>query len=319
MKLSVIVPVYNAESYLTRCIDSLLKQNLEEYEIVAVNDGSKDKSLSILREYVKKYPNIVRIIDQQNSGVSVARNNGMLAARGEYITFLDSDDYIEENVYPVIMERIKEGYDIVMYDYCRDYGTHKDFVHVLEDGKARVVDKHEYILSLPGTWNKVMKKELFIKNNLFFPVEKWYEDLAIIPQLMKFTDKIYYEPLHVVNYYQSDNSITRHDEFKQNSVTIFDAMNCLYKAFKDSAYKEELEYLYFYHLLLESSLYFYRHEKYQYIDQASNVMMERFPNWKQNKYVQKESRKNKFRASIFYKKKYGLLKFLQKIKHFIGR
>lgn len=99
MFLSVIVPVYNAEAYIGECLRSLLEQDLpkEDYEIICVNDGSRDGSLAALQQFAREYPNIV-VIDKENGGVATARNAGLAAARGEYIWFVDSDDFIKENV-----------------------------------------------------------------------------------------------------------------------------------------------------------------------------------------------------------------------------
>lgn len=105
--LSFIVPVYNAAKYLPECLDSLLNQGIppESYEIICVNDGSKDDSLSVLQRYQGRYPNIV-IIDKENGGVTTARNAGLNAARGEYIWFVDSDDFLKENVLPELRQNI---------------------------------------------------------------------------------------------------------------------------------------------------------------------------------------------------------------------
>ncbi len=96
MKLSVIVPAYNVEKFLPRCLDSLLRQGLEvgEYEVICVNDGSPDNCAQILAEYEQKYPGIFRVITQENRGLGEARNTGMKVAQGEYIAFVDSDDYV---------------------------------------------------------------------------------------------------------------------------------------------------------------------------------------------------------------------------------
>lgn len=109
MFLSFIVPVYNVENYVAECLDSLLDQDIphEEYEIICVNDGSTDGSLAILREYEAKYANI-RVIDQINSGVASARNAGLDTAQGEYIWFIDSDDFIRRGFLPVLFSHIRE-------------------------------------------------------------------------------------------------------------------------------------------------------------------------------------------------------------------
>jgi len=98
MKISLIIPVFNVDQYLSRCLDSCIHQDLipDEYEIIAVNDGSTDRSLTILREYEQKYSNI-KVIDKPNGGLSSARNTGLSVAIGDYIWFIDSDDWIKEN------------------------------------------------------------------------------------------------------------------------------------------------------------------------------------------------------------------------------
>lgn len=120
VSFSVVIPVYNAEKYLSRCLDSILAQK-GNFEIIAVNDGSKDKSLQILQDYAKKHSNI-RIINQKNQGVSVARNTGMAVAENEYITFIDADDWLERDVFKKISKILKQDNpDIVLTGYYDVY------------------------------------------------------------------------------------------------------------------------------------------------------------------------------------------------------
>lgn len=123
-KVSIIVPIYNVESYLRRCLDSLLSQSLIEIEIIAVNDGSTDSSLEILKDYSEKDKRIV-LINKENGGVSSARNEGLLATKGQYIGFVDPDDWIDKEMYEQLYNTaIQEKADIVMCTYIREYGTH---------------------------------------------------------------------------------------------------------------------------------------------------------------------------------------------------
>ena len=118
MKLSVVVPVYNVEKYLPRCLDSLLRQGLEvgEYEVICVNDGSPDNSAEILAEYEKKHPDIIKVIKQENKGLGEARNTGMRVAQGEYIAFVDSDDYIIDQGFGYLCSHfLNKKPDIVSY------------------------------------------------------------------------------------------------------------------------------------------------------------------------------------------------------------
>ncbi len=123
-KVSIVVPIYNVERYLHRCLDSLLSQSLREIEIIAVNDGSTDNSLEILKEYTEKDKRIV-LIDKENGGVFSARNEGLLATKGQYIGFVDPDDWIDKEMYEQMYETaIQEKADIVMCTYIREFGTH---------------------------------------------------------------------------------------------------------------------------------------------------------------------------------------------------
>lgn len=123
--LSIIIPVYNVENYVEHCITSCLKQNIliSEYEIIIVNDGSTDNSLFIAEKTATGHPNI-KIISQCNKGLSMARNKGLSLAQGDYIWFVDSDDYIEENCLKQIIETCKKGYDVISvgWGFCYETG-----------------------------------------------------------------------------------------------------------------------------------------------------------------------------------------------------
>jgi glycosyltransferase involved in cell wall biosynthesis len=183
-KISIIVPIFNIESYLSRCLDSLLAQSLTEIEIIAVNDGSTDGSGAILRDYADKDTRIV-IIEKTNGGVSAARNDGILASSGDYIGFVDPDDWVDPDMYEgMYAAAIQESADIVMCGYIREFGTHskaKEFElpeqicyrneEVQEKLLRRLVGPLDEEIAKPelldawGTvWSKLYRSDL-IKNN----------------------------------------------------------------------------------------------------------------------------------------------------------
>ena len=138
MKLSVIVPVYNVEPFLSRCLDSLLRQGMElgEWEVICVNDGSPDNSAGILAEYEKKHPGIFKVITQENQGLGGARNVGTALAQGEFVTYLDSDDYLVDGAYRYLLDHFcgdgeKEGGEKVELDVL-----HYNYRYVYTDGKT---------------------------------------------------------------------------------------------------------------------------------------------------------------------------------------
>ncbi|MDD4561400.1 MAG: glycosyltransferase family A protein, partial [Candidatus Dojkabacteria bacterium] len=118
--VTIIIPVYNAEKTLKKCLDSILHQTYTKYEVILINDGSKDKSLQIVQEYKEKHPDIFQIYDQENVGPAVTRNSGMQCAKGEYLFFIDCDDYIDEKYIETFVKEIEEKeVDMVIGGYRR--------------------------------------------------------------------------------------------------------------------------------------------------------------------------------------------------------
>ena len=115
--LSIVVPVYNVEKYLRQCLDSVIGAKTDEYEIVCVNDGSTDSSPAILEEYREKYPETVRVVHTENGGLGAASNNGIMAAKGEYVGFLDRDDYLEPGAVEEMPDACRSDADLIIFDF----------------------------------------------------------------------------------------------------------------------------------------------------------------------------------------------------------
>ena len=174
MKISIIVPVYNSQQYLAECLNSLLNQQLDDYEIICVNDGSTDNSSLILQKYAEVYP-LIRIVDQENMGLPAARNAGLVAAKGEYVLHVDSDDRIEVDSLKALYDcAIKENADIVVFG-GHSFPYSVDWINSVLKVKDRIVfDQVEQALfyevgSRPFTWNKLYKKSIIEKYQLFYP------------------------------------------------------------------------------------------------------------------------------------------------------
>ena len=176
MKLSVIVPVYNVEKFLPRCLDSLLRQGLElgEYEVICVNDGSPDNCAAILAEYEQKHPDIFKVITQENKGLGGARNTGMKVVQGDWVTFLDSDDYIIDYGYKYILDHFcEEGIDVIHFNCMLTYTDGKSLYDsdAKPDGKVSFdgdgAEAYNY-MSLPYVWLKFYKHSFLDKNGVFF-------------------------------------------------------------------------------------------------------------------------------------------------------
>lgn len=179
MQYSVIIPVYNAEKTLRRCLDSLVKQAFSDYELLLINDGSTDGSDTICREYAERYPQ-VRYFAKENGGVSSARNLGLEHARGEYILFVDSDDYVTENYFDTISENLEHcSADILMFGHQNVGGAYASwntgtFDEKTEIGIARRVMSAMQQYWFSSLWNKTFRRELIEQYHLRFA-----DDLAI--------------------------------------------------------------------------------------------------------------------------------------------
>ena len=192
-ELSIIVPVYNVENYILTCLESIIKQKDDRCEIVIVNDGSTDRSMEICEAFLSDYPsNGIKIITQENMGASVARNTGIMNASGDYIMFLDSDDYLEHDAINVIYDAIKTNEDCMLIG---SKGFHDGEHDLIENsfGYDTIpfgMNPAETLLKLDknpqfwvATWLIVIKHDFLIKNDLYFKPGIYYEDELWIPQV----------------------------------------------------------------------------------------------------------------------------------------
>lgn len=301
-KVSIIVPVYNVEKYIDKCLSSLVNQTLNDIEIIIVNDGSIDNSEQIILKYKEKYPSKIVYLKKENGGLSDARNFGMPYAKGDYIAFLDSDDYVELDTYEKLYNRaIQTDADMVECDFYWEYSDKK-----IHDTSANYKDESDmYANARVVAWNKLYKKDLIINSGIKFPKGLRYEDLEffykILPQLKKI--ELINEPL--IHYVQRYNSIT----YVQNEKTadIFAILDNIINYYKwislYNEYNQELEYMYV-RILFGSS--FKRMLNIKDKETRRKLLMdsyfnafENFPDWKSNKILNsKKSLKNLYLKSI---------------------
>lgn len=208
IKVSVIVPIYNTEKFLKKCIDSIVNQTLEEIEIILINDGSTDNSYIICDEYSKKYPQKIKYINNKNIGCSATRNLGINLAKGEYIAFVDSDDYINKNMYKEMYEKAKkEDLDIVICGI--NYLTQKAYL-IKKSIPQNIKSKIDYLSHenrIANPVNKLIKKKI-IKNTLFPKNIHYAEDIVFCFKIILKTNKIGHIEKVYYNYiYHNNNSI----------------------------------------------------------------------------------------------------------------
>ncbi len=246
IKVSVIIPVYNTEDYLKECIESLVNQTLREIEILIVNDGSTDSSLEIMKEFKNKYPNIIKIFDKVNGGQASARNYALSFAQGEYLGFVDSDDWVDSTMYEEMYEKAeKEDADIVICDMV-DHFPDRTVCYP----SSRFENKFKVT---PSACNKLFKRSL-VKEDVF-PVGLWYEDFEFTTmQLMK-TDciSVIHKGLYHCHCREVSTMYNNNSEKNQDILVVLEHLvEYVEKNGWYEKYKNVLEYLYIDHVLITS-------------------------------------------------------------------
>ena len=320
LKLSIIIPVYNVEKYLRTCLDSVLFTEIPDYEVIAVDDGSTDSCPQILAEYAKRFPRLLHVITTENRGVGAARNEAIETANGEFIVLLDSDDRLSDGAVGEILDECSNDFDICFFDYicvnesgdvikhltgCNDYpGTYS-----LEENPA-------ILFELPSSTNKILRRSLFIDNNIKFPGRVWFEDFRTTPKLYIHADKITYVKKEWYIYLQQSNSITHTNKTKRN-LEIIDASEDILDYYKEHGlyekYFPELEYAIFYNELLTSI------DRVNLIDPTSEVQdelldyyLKKFPDYTENKYFKSMPAKYKLIYNLIIHRRYKALNMLLK-------
>ena len=301
--ISFIVPVYNVEKTLSRCLDSILIQSNKSFEIIIVNDGSKDSSQDIIDKYVLANPGTIKSFIKENGGPGDSRNYGIKKAIGRYITFVDSDDHIEPNYSEVVMKLINNyNPDMVVISYNRIYNKKQNiFERFHKFDKWEVYNKPIAIAAKPelicnieaASWLKIVRRELFSKNEfLFFTDSSIAEDLEAslkwylnVNTIIVSNDKLY-------NYVISSNTLNFSDKNIEQFIEIIDSVCTYYK--DHGKFKEcysELEYLFAKHMLISNILRLKaskRKNKYQIFLFLRSSMVRNFPRYTKNIYFKSD-------------------------------
>lgn len=313
-KVSVIVPVYNVEKYLNKCIDSLINQSLKDIEIIIVNDSSPDNCQAIIDTYQKNYPNLIKSFIKENGGQGSARNYGLDYASGEYISFVDSDDWLDldmlEKMYNLA---IKDNSDIVicdMMDYYED-GSKKFFNCTQYDSVYKVT---------PSACNKIFKREII--NNIRFLNGLWYEDFNFTTKILLNNPKI----STISNLYYNCHSRKVSTMNNNNAIKNLDIITII-EDLKDYAYKNNLfndnlfEYLIFDHILITSINRVTNQkskDKNKVIRELRNYCKKNLKNYKTKDFYKSIPVQRKFVASLNYHGLNNISKLLLNIKSHIS-
>ena len=291
IKVSIIVPFYNVEKYIEKCLISLVNQTLKEIEIILVNDGSKDKSEKIAKEFEQKYPTKIKYYEKPNGGLGDARNYGIQYAIGEYIAFLDSDDYVEPTMYEEMYKKAKqEESDMVECDFWWEYPDKKK----KDIGEEYSNQKEMILRARVVAWNKLIKRELYIKHpEARFSVGLRYEDVEGFYKILPYIEKMSFVRKPFIHYVQRANSISNSQNKKNEEM--FTVLDNVIKYYKEKniyeKFQQELEYTYTRYLLCSSlkriSKIKDKRTRLELVEKTWNNLNKVFPEWKENNILNK--------------------------------
>lgn len=269
--VSIIVPVYNAEKYISKCLESILRQSYKNIELLLLNDGSSDNSLKIIKEYAKKY-NFIKIFTHKNKGVGFTRNIGIKNAKGRYIVFVDSDDFIDENYIEMLLKSIK-NYDAVFSGYKS----------VKENGEILSInslDKSEWAkYKYTGILGKMYKTDYLLENEIFYPDYKVGEDLYFALLVINKSTKINTIDYCGYNYVLNSESATNSLKEMYDMLPIF---KVLYEKV-ESVLKEDTK---LFHFFIKAILYSILLQKENLTSKEMNEMFLNTMKW-----IKKQKRK----------------------------
>ena len=317
--VSVIVPVYNVEKYIKECLESLVNQTLKNIEIIVVNDGSPDNSQSIIDEYTKKYPDKIKSYVKKNGGLSDARNYGIKKANGEYIAFVDSDDFVDVTMFEKMYNLARKNNcqvavcNLIKYSEKSNKYEANNFI---KKNKVVIIEEEQDFISSCRSFacNKIYKKELF--NNIKFPKGQVFEDSSIIYNILFESKKIvltnedlYYYRIHregaitttinekIFDIFKSCDSIIEYHNSKKTFKKCFETIEkiCLTHIFKR---------IDFFSLSKDNNL------KKRYINYAYSYLDKNFPNWRNSTFFKKRKSFKKNIKIILLKNKHLMLIYI---------
>ena len=249
-KFSIIIPVYNVEKYIKKCLDSVFNQSYKDYEVIVVNDGTKDNSMQIVKNYD------VKIITQENQGLSEARNNGVKKAKGEYILFLDSDDYIEKDTLKEIEKELSPKPDIVRFQIREVFDNNtivfpeESFNNLNGEEAFKLISGYHFV---ENAWCYAINRNYYINNKFSFKKGTLHEDFGLIPLVIIKANKVTSIPYIGYNYVQRSNSImstNNYDKVRKKVLDIYGHYRFLF----DEIDKTKLDSTYFKSFIANSML-----------------------------------------------------------------
>lgn len=313
-RVSIIIPVYNTKDYLKRCLDSVIGQTLQPYEIILIDDGSFDGSSVLCDELKNCWPDLIEVIHQKNSGVSAARNMGIDNASGDYLYFLDSDDWIESSTLEQLVQVASIEQTELTFGSVYIVDEQGNDKMILESTPCNIVQSPvinpEILFMMPSVCNRLISKKVIDQNLLRFSPISIGEDLEFLMKLLVNSRRCIYLDKSRYNYFHRSNSVM-HSSRPEKSKDIEIAFDSVIHYFKElgflNQFKPEMEYLAIRHVFLDASVRILKvNPESEILKEFHQWMKINFPYFKKNKYLYRFSIKEKIVIQLLSYRLYGL-------------
>ena len=315
MRFSIIVPVYNVKDYMPACVESLLNQACQDFEIILLDAGSTDGSGMLCDGYQAAYPERIRVVHQANGGLGAARNTGIDLSVGDYLLFVDSDDLLEESALACLSEHIDlTGCDMYTFgfSYLRGAALNPGEGSALEGKEPFTLEEHpEILLQTPSACLRICRREIYINHGFRFPGRVWYEDLRTTPTLLP-------ECRHIVGLHERlyldrirEGSIMHNPNLRRN-LEIIEAMEDLRQYYERQGlmepYGDWLSVLAVENMCLASQRVLMTDTNASFLPDFIAYLEKAFPGYARNPLLDRLGKKKKMVLALLRKRCYGLLR-----------
>lgn len=327
-KLSIVIPMYEVERYLPACLDSVILPGREDYEIIAVDDGSPDRSGAIAEEYAARYPGLIRVIHQENGGLGAARNAGLEAAAGEFLFFLDSDDSLYPGALAEMLQALDrpEPFDVLFFedetvDESGRVLSHQSYCS--REGFFTLEEDPRLLLEQPSACTRLWRRSLFLDSGIRFPGRLWFEDLATTPRLYLRAETMLSLRRTWLRYLLRGGSITNAKDPSRNR-EIITAMDLVLEDYRQQGvlerYRKELELVAVKHQLLASTVRVNLAEPRSPLQRELLADLDRkFPAWRDNPYLAELPAQHRLLLKLIDRHAYGALHALMRANDLVKR
>ena len=337
LKISLVIPVFNSGKYLERCLDSIIKafgevpkhdveyKKIEDFgEILAVDNGSSDDSLSILEEYKKKYPKLLNVLHCNTRGAGAARNYGEARVKGEYFWFIDADDTISPDSIWRLLEATDEGCaeessetevkksgskkaDLVMLGIKKVFPNGKEIILSAIDASSPDY-KSRFVRYGMGPTQFLIRRAWWDKHRFAFRETGMHEDVELMSSLILYTDRFTSVDKTLYTYYQNPGSVIYKKKWDKGYLDIFQALSGYYRRFEEMGmaekYHDEIEWYFIWNLLIDSAKDFSKFpEGKEGFKRTREMLKKYFPKWRKNRFLKQKPLKLQIRVRLNYYKK----------------